>query len=217
MSWRTLYCIQITCPTISGMLFLLFLSHPLLSSLVPLQYILIIHRWLQNKETLPEQYALEHFFLKEMNRYKPTHLIVNDMTALKLSELVDSWVVRVFIIHATEHLPFGPYPPPFFIHLLSSRFSPVYLWSLWFLLDKILESMLNQRHMVDPGQKLSGRGSCVLIAYPLIFLFLFPLYLLPSSLSSLPFLSRQIPIIYDVSRYGQWAMQSGDMHWYTAR
>jgi len=51
--------------------------------------------------------ALEEYIKQVAEEFRPTHFISNESTSLKIS--FDLPVIRVFIIHAAEHLPFGPY------------------------------------------------------------------------------------------------------------
>lgn len=51
--------------------------------------------------------ALEEYIKQVAEEFRPTHFISNESTSLKIS--FEFPVIRVFIIHATEHLPFGPY------------------------------------------------------------------------------------------------------------
>jgi len=56
----------------------------------------------------PEKFvALQEYILQEAEEFQPTHFISNESTSLKIS--FELPVLRVFIVHAAEHLPFGPY------------------------------------------------------------------------------------------------------------
>lgn len=63
--------------------------------------------WLKGTEDPDKFLALQEYVLQEVEEFRPTHFISNESTSLKLS--FGFPVIRVFIIHAAEHLPFGPY------------------------------------------------------------------------------------------------------------
>lgn len=65
-------------------------------------------RWLKCNENEELFSGWQDFFNKVAQEYKPTHYFCNDSTALKLSESIGDTSVRIFVIHSTEHLPFGP-------------------------------------------------------------------------------------------------------------
>ncbi|KAF0553869.1 UDP-Glycosyltransferase/glycogen phosphorylase [Gigaspora margarita] len=76
----------------------------------PLNYIeeRMMH-WLEDKECLPEYDAYHHFITGELMSFDATHFVFNDSISLKIASTLPGSIVRIFICHACEHLPFGPY------------------------------------------------------------------------------------------------------------
>ncbi|CAG8488049.1 7164_t:CDS:2 [Acaulospora colombiana] len=65
-------------------------------------------RWLEDKEYAAEYDAYRRFIIKELMSFGATHFVFNDSVSLKIASTLPS-TIRVFICHACEHLPFGPY------------------------------------------------------------------------------------------------------------
>ncbi|CAG8477717.1 8884_t:CDS:2 [Racocetra persica] len=68
-----------------------------------------ITRWLEDKEFLPEYDAYQHFITDEIMLFGATHFVFNDSISLKIASNLSGTIARIFICHACEHLPFGPY------------------------------------------------------------------------------------------------------------
>ncbi|CAG8575030.1 12657_t:CDS:2 [Gigaspora margarita] len=58
---------------------------------------------------LPEYDAYHHFITDELMSFDATHFVFNDSISLKIASTLPGSIVRIFICHACEHLPFGPY------------------------------------------------------------------------------------------------------------
>jgi len=68
-----------------------------------------LHTWLADENELDEDFSRIAWFINDqIRRFKPTHLIFNESVTLKASAKYRD-LIRVFICHACEHLPFGPY------------------------------------------------------------------------------------------------------------
>lgn len=65
--------------------------------------------WLQDAKKVEAFEALSYCMCQIAERFKPTHVIFNEGVSVKISSQLPPSVVRVFICHAVEHLPFGPF------------------------------------------------------------------------------------------------------------
>ncbi|TPX64259.1 hypothetical protein SpCBS45565_g06004 [Spizellomyces sp. 'palustris'] len=67
--------------------------------------------WLENKVDVPELDARRSFVHEEIASFRPTHLLMNEPSSLKIA--MDGNLkhpcVRVFIAHDCNNLPFGPF------------------------------------------------------------------------------------------------------------
>lgn len=64
--------------------------------------------WLEDREPVPEYEAYAEFLRRELAEFKAEYFIFNEATSLKIAAN-SPHLVRIFIVHCCEHLPFGPY------------------------------------------------------------------------------------------------------------
>jgi len=68
-----------------------------------------LNAWLADENDTDEDFVKIHGFINyHIQRFNPTHLIFNESITLKATVKYRD-IVRIFICHACEHLPFGPY------------------------------------------------------------------------------------------------------------
>ncbi|KAJ3036372.1 hypothetical protein HDV00_002788 [Rhizophlyctis rosea] len=67
--------------------------------------------WLEDKSQNPYLTSLTHYIHKNLQTCRATHIVFNESTTLKITThpSTPSSLTRIFICHAFEHLPFGPY------------------------------------------------------------------------------------------------------------
>ncbi|KAI9104722.1 hypothetical protein DFS34DRAFT_682566 [Phlyctochytrium arcticum] len=68
-------------------------------------------QWLEDEVEVPALDARRAFLLSEIKAFKPTHILMNEPTSLKIAmdDSIPSTITRVFIAHDCNNLPFGPF------------------------------------------------------------------------------------------------------------